>query len=332
MKGRSYYDILGLSQSATEEEIRRAYRILARRYHPDVNPEHAESGKFQEIAEAYNILCDETKRKEYDLRLVGGKIQGSKVSLNRKKRTFGRTKSKGKFFHTQQSNSSKNSGTTNRSSNTAKNDNPSLFKNLNKFFTTHQVNPNADSKVQKTSAAQNTSKGFTIVEVNISTIDAIRGCKKNIEIDQHGTPIKISVNIPAGVHTGSITRMNSKKLMNEELIIITHLLPDPNISFTAEGLTVSLPVTIDEAYHGATIQVPTLKDPVILKVPPLSQSGKIFRLSGKGPKNRDGKVTDLFFSLKILGPTTKLPKQYSQLIKELGSAYSAPRSNTLLDK
>ncbi|MCB0331346.1 MAG: DnaJ domain-containing protein, partial [Bdellovibrionales bacterium] len=324
---------LGIQSSASEQEIRRAYRILARRYHPDVNPGKDSSDKFKLIAEAYQILMNAEKRKQHDLKLNADTIKagarGHRAYADEMRRRFQEQsknfqKSQGASTNQKDESSSRQRRAVQPGSEST---HPKLWtENLKRVFTTPI--PKLFSKRQPT-GTQTEDRGkevqlrsVSIIEVSVSIEEAIFGTKKTLEIPNGFKPMKISVRIPSGVTSGSTVRMRSEKLKGQELVCVVQVSEHPYLEMVKNGLIVSLPVTLAEAYHGATVEAPTLTDPVVLKVPPRSQTGLLIPLKNQGPVMKNGIKGDLLYRVIVQAPRDGAAPQYEALMKELDNAYN----------
>lgn len=275
-----HYTTLGISPDASSEEIRRAYRILARRYHPDVNPGVDSKSKFQKISEAYSILSDPQKRTAYDFE---NQINSQPRSKPKPGSTRRRPPPTGGRFEP-----------------------PPTKANKRGFFDeVREIFRDVTAKVTPTKASSSRAKSpqkVSVLEISLDIREAIKGGTKQVELAEPEGRRTISITIPAGVKSGDIIRLNGKQA-REELIAVVRILPDSILSITRKGILIELPVTVEEALMGASIMVPTLDEPVMLKIPPSSQSGTELRLKGKGVPNRTTKEKgDLIFKLAIKLP------------------------------
>lgn len=315
---KNYYQILGVNSSATAEELRRAYRILARRYHPDVNPGRASEEKFKAIAEAYETLCDPEKRRKFDFELE----RADQESVNPRIRAYQTNQGKGSGvrdrFYTSKT---ENFG---RAAAQPENKPPEqvikeappkavgvkdVFRILSNLKDTvkgawqdaTRSEKKAEPRPQKRAAS--ISK-LSIIEVSCTMHDAISGAKKAVEISEPEGLRKVSVNIPAGVKTGSVLRLRAKEGATEELVVIIRVASHPFLTLQNKGLVAEVPISVSEAILGANITLPTLEEPVVVKVPPGSQSGTELRLKGKGVHFKDGQRGDLFYRFLVKVPET----------------------------
>jgi curved DNA-binding protein len=309
---RNYYKVLGLLEVATTEEIRRAYRILARRYHPDLSSASDATERFAEIAEAYNVLNDEKKRKLYDLareteRTREIHAQYRKVQEDRDARAAGSAYAAA----SQQYQRQRETAETPRFDK-----NPGIFDfavermllKLNQLkliggellkSVKTQVTPPQKKSERK---GEHVSR-VSIVEVSISVEESIRGARKKIEITEPEGIRRVSVLVPNGVRDGSIIRMrDNRKDSREELVLIIRLAAHPFLTIKPKGLIAEIPISVKEALHGAQIRVPGLEDQIMIRVPSGSQSGTELRLKGQGIPNPNGNRGDYFIRLLIKLP------------------------------
>ncbi|MBI4228523.1 MAG: DnaJ domain-containing protein [Deltaproteobacteria bacterium] len=276
---KDYYNLLGVSRNATKEEIKKAYRKLARKYHPDLNPGNKEAEqKFKEIQEANEVLSNEEKRKNYD-------TFGTADFQAGPGRTTWRWSegSPGGFDF----NISDLGG----------------FENLfGDIFGTGWTE-------------RGFSKGRDIeYQVTIDFETAIRGGTRDLTISKQtreGEVIAetLSVKIPPGVDDGSRIRVKGKggegRGTSGDLYLRIKVKTHPIFGRKKDDIYVDLPITFYEAALGAQIRVPTIDGSATLTVPPNVQSGTKLRLKGKGVENlKTRQRGDQYVVLKIVMPET----------------------------
>lgn len=315
----NYYQILGLNQSATNSEIRRAYRVLARRYHPDVNPGKDSENRFKIIAEAYSVLSDDSKRTQYD----------SEFDRTTAFKNFAQNQRRGQSTNRAQERyvESQRSGFQGQRPSTAA-ARPAVSTPPRPRTFTERLSKNLTELAAKLRRSREhvSIRELALIEISLSVGDAIHGVKKTVEITEGARSRKVSVRIPPGVRTGSIVRMRAAHNQREELIMIVRVAPHPFLQITARGLVVEVPITISEALFGASISVPTVIDPVIVKVRPGTQSGSELRIKGKGILEKDSVRGDLFlrFLIRVPGESSSKPEDP---IQSLDEKYQSPRSH-----
>ena len=296
-----FYRTLGLQRTASLAEIRRAYRILARRYHPDVNPGSQSSERFSAIANAYEVLSDENRRRAYDADL-NATTQFSRAAQRAQAYAASQAMQdamRGKRTPHREQVSPKSSATQSRKLKSNSIGIGSLWQSARKIY--NQLLPTEQ-------------RSLAIVEVSLSIREAVLGGKKSVELqeDLRSGPRKISLTIPPATRNGGILQLRSKsnsKHQREEILIIFRVGHHPFITIENRGIVTELAISLSEAVHGATFIVPTFDEPVALKIPAFTSSGQEFRLKGKGVIRPDGSRGDLFFRTSIKLPESVASKE-----------------------
>jgi curved DNA-binding protein len=302
------YRILSVPPSASAEEIRRAYRILARRYHPDINTQNDAAERFAKIAFAYRTLGNPHLRRKYDQAKV---IQRQDKTPNQKKATSSKTSNFSKHYTQTKVDPIKPLSL------------PTLLQFLLKtivrlFFPSSNI-----KKTLKTNERQ-----VAVIEVPLSINDAIFGTIKSVEIDENSKKKNIKVRVPPAVRTGSVVHLRAKNPPGDEIVMVVKVLPEPGITIEAQRIIIDLPITIKEALEGAVIAVPTFSTQTMLSIPPRSQSGELIPLRGKGGPLKNGERGDLWYRILITLPTTSEPINLINLIRDLESHYQeSPRKS-----
>ena len=319
---KDYYKTLGVAKSATTEEIKKAYRKLARQYHPDVNKSSTAEKRFKEVNEANEVLSDPEKRKRYDQ--VGpdfaryanpGQGQGGFDFVYRGQpggRTFS-GEDLGDFSDFFQTLFGGNGGRAGG-------------------FSTDDLFQRA-----RTGRSRNAPRvgGDLESEVEVTLPEAGRGGERQLEItDQNGKTRKLTVKIPAGVRDGQRIRLSGQGSPGAnggtpgDLYLKVRLRPHPLFARDGDDLRMELPVALHEALLGAEVTVPTLKGRVSLRIPPETQNGRTIRLAGQGMPRATGGSGDLFVTVKVVLPS-KLTDEERDAVRKIGERQEDPRRHLL---
>jgi curved DNA-binding protein len=346
----SRYQILGLTNAASQSEIRRAYRILARRYHPDLNPNTDTAKIFREIAEAYAILSDPEKRRLYDVEIDQLNSTFFEESFLKAEEALKRKQGESAYKRATHQDQRSDVASNNQSDETTKVNSPTPTPKANSYnLSTLAVKlkkkltaPELTSKFRqalnliktlekKVSVLKKTPKApegtvavssFSLVEISVSMHDALHGAKRTVEIaDQPNNIRKLSVNIPPGVTTGSIVRLRNKSREGEEIALIIKVERHPWLSISERGLTMEIGLTINEALEGAKIQVPSFGDPLLVTVEAGTKSGKEVRLKNQGIPLKDGLRGDLYLRFIVCTPDNLAQDNLNKLREALRGAY-----------
>lgn len=293
---KDFYQILGVPRSASEGEIKKAYRRLAKQYHPDVNKNKGSEEKFKEISEAYNVLSDQKKKKEYDM--------------------FGQT---GGFRSGPAGGWPGGSGSGPQNSD---------FGNLGDLFSelfqmggmrAGQARPGFGQERSHQEAIA--GKDIT-TDVEIDFLESVQGSKREIRLKRSGRVENLTVKIPPGVNNGSKVRLAGKGEAGQfgggagDLYL--HISVKPHPVFWREGADIycDIPITIYEAALGATIEVPTVGGKANMKIPEGTESGQKFRLKEKGaPYLGKSGIGDQYVIVQIALPK-KLDKETKKWLEE----------------
>jgi len=307
---KDYYSILGVSKTASAEEIKKSFRKLALKYHPDRNPGNKQAeARFKEISEAYEVLGDPEKRKKYDrFGQYWQKAGGAGGPYTSTTNTdfggfdFGQYENFEEFIN----------------------------ELLGRFSTTQdprkgtytyggqQPGYQNYSGFSDGFAAQTTTVGDREVKIRLSFSEAYRGVQKILYLGDE----KIDVRIPAGAKSGSKLRLRGKGQHNPynqqrgDLYLNVELDSHPNFQFEGDNLVIEVPITPEEAILGASIEVPTPDGMVKMKVPAGIRAGQSLRLRGKGWPTPQGKRGDLLAKIAIAIPEniSAIEREYYQKI------------------
>ncbi len=287
---KDLYGVLGVGKSATEAEIKSAYRKLARKYHPDLNKDDkAAAEKFKEISCAYDILGDKDKRKKYDNNEIDcdGKPTGFGAGMGGGGYSYGGNPFQGGFSGGQGANF----------------DFSSIFgEDIFSAFGGRQGGFQGFSGASSRRPRKGEDINYTM---KIDFLSAARGDEKTVNINGKN----INVKIPAGTSDGQTLRLKglgqpgfSGGAAGDVLITLN---VDKHPWFTADGknILIELPITMKEAVLGGKVTVPTISGKVVVSIPPYASSGEKLRLKGKGIKTKTA-AGDEIVTLKIVSPKT----------------------------
>jgi len=336
---KDYYQILGLERQASQAEIKKAFRKLARQYHPDVSKENVGAQqKFNEIAEAYEVLGDPERRKLYDQGHIDQSWFNSQ-QFHHVRDIFEKTAQRATEAASQSSKKTDSSKNRFRFGD--------IFNNL-----VDSVNfTGKEAREADKTQAPNTKK-LTQLDLEqtlrISLEEALNGTRKPVDLMQEKTCVlcsgtgevrqqpcrhcygkgrvrsekRLDVKIPAGVRQGSKIRVTGEGLKQGQeqghLYLLIELAPHPFFRSDEQGhLHCEIPITITEAVLGTEVEVPTLSGRIKLKIPPGTQGGQVFRLRQKGLKGPKGQLQgDQLISAQLVVPKT-LSSREKDLYQEL---------------
>jgi molecular chaperone DnaJ/curved DNA-binding protein len=305
---KDYYRILGVDRNADDKTIKSAYRKLARKYHPDVNK--GKDDRFKEINEAYEVLSDPEKRRRYDT--LGPDWQryaqpGAGAQPGGFNVEYGEASDFSEFFRTIFGDLG-GRGAGGRGG----------FEDLLGGFG-RAGRPRRGQDVQAAveisldEAFNGTRKSFALeLEEPCATCQGSGNVGGKPCVTCHGTGWQrarreVDVRIPAGVRTGQKVRVSGEggggSAGRGDLYLVVSVAPHPQFERKGDDLHLSLPITAPEAALGATIEVPTLRGKVSMKIPPSTSSGRTFRLPGYGmPRVKGGGAGDELVTVKIMMP------------------------------
>lgn len=297
MPDRDYYEVLGVPRDASADVIKKSYRTLARKFHPDVNPgdKKAESS-FKEVQQAYDVLADPEKRSLYDrygkaafegMAAAGPRVDPSEWAARRGGPGGGaETFDYGDLFGAAAAGQEGGLG-------------GGLFEELL-------------GRVRGGRQGRRGPRAGRTVEaaLTIPFMTAIRGGKTSIQLErQDGHPESLDVKIPPGIESGAVLRLRGKGEPGEDGTsrgdLTIRISVEPHAYFQRDGrnLSVEVPVSVAEAILGGKVDVPTPNGLKAMTIPPNSSSGSRLRLKGQGvPESGTKPAGDLFVILKIIVP------------------------------
>lgn len=340
VKYQDYYQVLGVKRDATQDEIQRAYRKLARQYHPDVNKEPGAEERFKQISEAYTVLKDPETRRRYDQLGANWKAgedfrppPGWQSAGRRSRAGAGGGGFRVEGFD------------------------PQDFGGFSDFFEAifgGRAGPfggmggaaraggmggmgGMGGTGFRTERPGQTHEG----EITITLEDAYRGAKRQITLEtqepdaagrMQRTTRTYDVKIPPGVTDGSVIRLAGQGGPGigggepGDLLLKVRVAPDPRFRVQDYDLITTLPIAPWEAALGAKAPVPTLDGEAIVTIPPGSQSGQKLRLRGKGLPKRGGGRGDLLAELRIVVPKELTPEERALMEKLAAASRFNPRA------
>jgi curved DNA-binding protein len=318
MPERDYYEVLGVARDATPEAIKKAYRSLARKLHPDVNPgDKTAEKRFKEVQQAYDILSDAEKRSRYDrygdAAFEGMAAAGPRAGAQDFTFRFGEPGFENVDFSQFFGNVRAGGGGGGRGTAVDDEEEESgggLFEDLlGRMRTGRPGRPRAGRGME--------------AHLAIPFLTAVRGGETTIEVQRgEGKSESLVVKIPPGVETGSKLRLKGrgepgpKGAPAGDLTIRLTVQSHPYFRREGRDLLVDVPITVGEAILGARIDVPAPDGQKSLTIPPGSSSGQKLRLRGQGvPASGSLTAGDLFVVLKIVVPR-KVDDEGRQLIEE----------------
>ena len=291
MAEKDYYEILGVKKTATEAELKKAYRELAKKYHPDKNKGNKEAeNRFKELSEAYAVLSDKDKRDQYDRlgreafgpgganpfagfdfsEFMGAGGRGRRGGGGRRTTTVDFTDIFGDLFGTGRGGGG--------------------------FEAAHEPEMQA--------------------EVTIDFRDAVLGSTMGLQVGGES----IRVKIPEGIRDGQKIRVPRR---GQTIQLTVHVRPHPFFERRGDDIHIDLPVTVGEAIRGADVDAPTIHGPVRMRIPPGTPGGRVMRLSGKGVKKKSG-AGDHYSRIVIVVP----PNAPDDAVEAIEQAYTEnPRAN-----
>lgn len=289
---RDYYDILGVSKSAGEAEIKNAYRKLALEWHPDRNKAAGANEKFKEINEAYAVLSDSQKKSQYD---QFGHVASGSGGMGGGPWGGGGTYRQGPFTY---------------SYSTGGNPFGGGYEGIDPFEIFEQFFGGGFS-------ARGGRRGRIreTYQITIEFMEAVRGVTKEIHLPRGEAgegSYKRTIKIPPGVDTGSRIRF-------DEFDIVVEVRPSSEYTREDDDLIVEKKITFTQAALGDTVEVATVEGPLRLRIQPGTQSGTLIRLRGKGmPRIQSAGRGDEYVKVVVEVPT-KLSRRQKELLEELES-------------
>lgn len=293
MEDRDYYEILGVPRTASQDDIRKAYRVLARKLHPDVNKSPDAQRKFTQIQEAYDTLSDENKRRQYD--------------------TYGK-QAVGGSTHTY------------RPPEEADFDLSDLGSMFESFFGARVGGPGRTAGARR---ATRRRPDPVEVETQIGFMTMAKGGTHPLTLDVRGRTRSIDLSIPKGISEGTRLRIKASTPDEPDVLVTVRIGGHPlfrRVEPASLDLEFDLPLSLTEAALGATVTVPTLTERGELGIPPGTPSGRRLRLRGRGLENAKGERGDLYAVIRVVPPPADtLTSEQRQLLSQLALTLPSPR-------
>jgi DnaJ-class molecular chaperone len=273
------YQTLGVKKDASQEEIQKAYRQLAKKLHPDLNPGNKQAEeRFKEVAAAYDILGDADKRGRFDR----GEIDASGAERPRQRfyRDFA--------------------------------DEPHAYSNDAGYADFAGADGIFSQFFNREGRANIRMRGADVrYTLPLDFLEAINGGKRQITLPEGST---LDVNIPAGTRDGQVLRLRGKGRPGVnggpagDALIEVEVLPHPVFTLKGDDIHAELPIALRLAVLGGKTKAPTPTGPVTVTVPKWSNTGKVLRLKGKGAPRPDGSKGDEFLTVKVMLPEKPDPE------------------------
>ena len=346
MEYRDYYATLGVPRNAAPAEIKKAFRRLARQYHPDVNKGNAAAERrFKEVNEANEVLSDAEKRRAYDAMGAdweayqragpGGAPGGDPFAAFRQGRGGVRFEYRGSpedlagfsdffrtFFAGGTAGAEAGAGAERGRRRTAT---VGLgFDDLLGGLGLDAEGAHARVGTQRTAP---TARRSVQAEVGISLEEAYHGTTRRVEVDGK----RLEVTIPRGIDSGRRIRLSGRGGRGPgagDLYLVVKVSEHPVFTRQGADLQRDLPITLAEALLGAEVPVGTMKGRVLLRIPPETQAGRVFRLAGQGmPRFRAEGFGDLFAKVRVVLPGG-LDDEARQLVRRLADHVRQPDPRT----
>jgi DnaJ-class molecular chaperone len=312
MDYKDYYRILGVDKTASQKDIKKAFRKLARKYHPDINPDKKDAeAKFKEINEAHEVLSDPDKRKKYDTlganwkqyeqwERAGGGAQGQPFEWGQRGYDPGAAGGQYRTVTEDELNE--------------------IFGGTGGGF---GGDPTRRGERAYLSVAQRGQDLEHLVDITLE--EAASGTTRTFQMENNGNgPRRIEAKIPAGVANGSRVRLKGQGSPGYnggpagDVYLVTNVLPHHRFGQKGDDLHVQVDVPLTTAMLGGEAEVPTLTGKVMLRIPGETQNDKVFRLKGKGmPKlGHPDTKGDLYAKVRVTLPQHLSPKE-TELFEEL---------------
>lgn len=276
------YAVLGVAKTASEDDIRRAFRKLAKECHPDVNPGNAAAAeRFKRVSAANDIVGDPEKRRQFDMGLIDGSGEPRRGHHRAHHGPFGR-------------------GT---SGHGARGGSP--FESFG-FGDVFSDLFNDVRQGRGGGRGGDFGRGQDVrYTLEVDFLEAVNGAKKRVTLPEGGT---LDLSVPEGVADQQVLRLRGKgspgigNTPPGDALVEIHVRPHPHLGRSGDDITIEVPITLDEAVLGGKIDVLTATGRVVLTIPKGTSSGRVFRLKGKGVRTAGGGHGDQLVTVRIVLP------------------------------
>lgn len=328
MDFQDYYETLGVARTASQAEIRKAFRKLAREHHPDARPgDTAAERRFKQINEAHAVLSDPEKRKRYDMlganweayshadASAGGPFaggnpfagfgrpgSGQRGNVRYEFRTSGGGAGEfSDFFRMFFSDAEPAAaGTSGRGGQASAGRGPTFEEILGGMGLDESMRSTSRSSTRPGGRAAAVDRATAEAVAEITLDEAYHGTTRRVEVDGK----RLDVTIPRGADTGTRVKLTGQGPAGGDLLVTIRVRPHPVFARRGADLERELPITLEEALLGGEVPVTTLKGKVLLTIPAGTQGGRIFRLKGQGmPRLRGEGFGDILAKVKVVLPT-----------------------------
>ena len=325
MDFKDYYSTLGVAKTATEKEVKQAYRKLARKFHPDVNPaDKSAESKFKEINEAYEVLGDPEKRKKYDELGANWRLYEQAGAAGAGPNPFAGGTPFGGGWNVNVGGSGRQGGFRTMTEDEMR----EVFGDANPFSDFFQTffggSMGAQEEPEQTGRRGSRQRTRTRPgrdvehEIELGLEDAFRGTTRRLEIATDGQRRTVDVRIPAGIGEGSRVRIAGEGqsgaggAKSGDLYLRIHLAPHPQFERKGRDLYTRVAVPLTTAVLGGEAEVVTLGGKALrLRIPPTTQNGQLFRLKGHGmpTAGKPDQSGDLYATADVQLPKSLTPAQ-----------------------
>ncbi len=359
MEYRDYYKILGVPRTASQSEIKKAYRKLARQNHPDVKPgDTSAEQRFKDVNEAHAVLGDPEKRKQYDelganweaLSRAGAGAGaggayggapfggfGSGGNVRYEFRTSGGEDVGGfsdffrMMFGGAEPDTAGPASGARRGGSARRRGSSAAGGSIEDVLAQMGIDGAAVGRghgTGRTGSPRARQPAVVEATAELTLEEAFHGTTRLVEVDGR----RLEVSIPRGVDTGSRIRLTGKGGDGADLVVTVRVRPHPVFTRRGADLERELPLTLGEALLGAEVPVQTLKGRLMLTIPPGTQNGRTFRLTGQGmPRLRDTGSGDLYVKTRVVLPTAlsdeagEAARRFAELVRQPNPRQTHPR-------